>query len=383
MIKCPNPDCGYENVDGTQFCEGCGEELPQAAGATPAAPAAAGANMIKCPACDNLNLPDNVVCEVCGTELKPGAAAAAPSPASSAPPTASGAAVGGGTQAGGGTVAPPASVSFPNAGSPAVAAATPDATPVPATISGAPSAPLDVAVPGLSDTTGAGAGTVVAAGSTTSGVTPDPGMAAATASAADASAGMGGTVVAPDVTGVAPSMAPLGTDTSIGSPAMAGTPAGTPIAAASPMATATGAPTITGDPAAGTSVTGTSVGGTSLGAVPTAGGALQPGAVKLTVEQGMAIGKQFVLGDPELLVGREDEEESIYPDIDLSDQDEGYVHRRHATMRFENGQLMVTHLGGVNKTRINNRPIPDDTPQPVNIGDKLSFGKVVMRVGSI
>lgn len=105
--------------------------------------------------------------------------------------------------------------------------------------------------------------------------------------------------------------------------------------------------------------------------------------MKLTVEQGMAIGKQFVLGDPELLVGREDEEEQIYPDIDLSDQDEGYVHRRHATIRFENGQLMVTHLGGVNKTRINNKPIPDDTPQPVNIGDKLSFGKVVMRVGSI
>jgi hypothetical protein len=356
MIKCPNPDCGYENVDGTQFCEGCGEELPQAAGATAtAAPAAAGANMIKCPACDNLNLPDNVVCEVCGTELKPGAAAAAPSPASSAPPTASGAAVGGGTQAGGGTVSPPASVSFPNAGSPAVVAATPDATPVPATISGAPGAPLDVAIPGLSNTTGVDAGSVVAAGSTTSGVTPDPGMAAATAPAADASAGTGGTVVAPDVTGAAPSMAPIGTDTSIGSPAMAGTPAGAPTAA---------------------------VGGVPVGA-PAAGGALQPGAVKLTVEQGMAIGKQFVLGDPELLVGREDEEESIYPDIDLSDQDEGYVHRRHATMRFENGQLMVTHLGGVNKTRINNRPIPDDTPQPVNIGDKLSFGKVVMRVGSV
>jgi hypothetical protein len=345
MIKCPNPDCGYENVDGTQFCEGCGEELPQAAGAmATAAPAAAGASMVKCPACDNLNLPDNVVCEVCGTELKPGAAAAAPSPASSAPATASGAAVGGGTQAGGGTVAPPASVSFPSGG-PAVAAATPDATPVTATISGAPAAPLDIAVPGLSDTTGADAGSVVAAGDTTSGVTPDPGMAAASAPAADAGLGTGATVVAPDVSGAGSSVAPIGTDTSIGSPALAGTPAGAPTAAV--------------------------------------GGLLQPGAVKLTVEQGMAVGKQFVLGDPELLVGREDEEEQIYPDIDLSDQDEGYVHRRHATIRFENGQMMVTHLGGVNKTRINNKPIPDDTPQPVNIGDKLSFGKVVMRVGSV
>ena len=37
MIKCPS--CGHENVPGTQFCEGCGEDLPQDNGAV-AAPAA-------------------------------------------------------------------------------------------------------------------------------------------------------------------------------------------------------------------------------------------------------------------------------------------------------------------------------------------------------
>jgi hypothetical protein len=336
MIKCPNADCGYENVDGTQFCEGCGEELPNAAGAATAAGAApaSGDTMIKCPACDNLNLADNVVCEVCGTELKPGAAAAAP--VSSDPATASGAAVGGGTQAGGGIAAPPATVSIPSSGGASVAAAAPDATPTTAVTAGAPASPPDVALADLSDATGADASQVVAAGDTTSAVTPDPGMAAVTASAASASADPVATVVAPDVSGVGGGMAVAGTvDASTQTPAPAG------------------------------------------------GGTLQPGAVKLTVEQGMSIGKQFVLGDVEMLVGREDEEESIYPDLDLSDQDEGYVHRRHAILRFENGQLTATHLGGVNKTRINNKPIPDDTPQPVNIGDKLSFGKVVMRVGSI
>jgi hypothetical protein len=110
------------------------------------------------------------------------------------------------------------------------------------------------------------------------------------------------------------------------------------------------------------------------------GNALQPGRVKLTVEQGMSVGAQFVLGDPEMLVGREDEEEDIYPDIDLSDQDAGFVHRRHATLRFDENGLMLTHLGGANKTRINNRPIPDNVPQPVSIGDKIAFGKVVVRV---
>lgn len=121
--------------------------------------------------------------------------------------------------------------------------------------------------------------------------------------------------------------------------------------------------------------------GEAAPAQSTSGGApLSPGKVKLVVEQGMIVGKQFVLGDQESQVGREDEEEEIYPDIDLSDQDEGYVHRQHATLTFENDALFVTHLGGANRSRLNNKPIPDNEPQPVKLGDKLAFGKVVLRV---
>ncbi len=115
-----------------------------------------------------------------------------------------------------------------------------------------------------------------------------------------------------------------------------------------------------------------------LAAIPA--GNLAPGNVKLVVEQGQSVGAQFVLGDAEMLVGREDEDEEIYPDIDLSDQDAGYVHRKHATLSFENGNLSVTHLGGSNKTRINNKPIADNVPTPVNLGDKVAFGKVVLRL---
>lgn len=107
---------------------------------------------------------------------------------------------------------------------------------------------------------------------------------------------------------------------------------------------------------------------------------LSPGMVKLVVEQGMSVGKQFVLGDAEILIGREDEDEEIYPDIDLSDQDEGFVHRKHAQMNFEDGALTVTHLGGANRTKVNNRPIPDNEAQSVKLGDKIAFGKVVLRV---
>jgi hypothetical protein len=287
MIKCPS--CSHENVDGTTFCEMCGEEL-QAAPAVDANPPGAtvtngaigvgSGGDIKCPACENLNPPDNVVCEVCGTELHP--AGSAPAPAAAVP-----------------TTTEPAPVAAPST-------AVPHDTPV--------SAPI----------------------------------ADVTATAAPA----------PD--------APVTTDTA----PVADTAADTPTTPSTPAA----------DTATDTATTAVPVApdAASTSAEPAA--PLKPGQIKLVVEQGMNVGKQFVLGDAEMQVGREDEEEGIYPDIDLADQDEGYVHRKHATLKFENDQLFVTHLGGANKTRLNNKPIPDNEAQAVKLGDKLAFGKVVTRV---
>ena len=287
MIKCPS--CGYENVDGTQFCEGCGEELS----AVSAAPVAAApisdnadttpTNMVKCPACDNLNPADNVVCEVCGTELHPGA------------------------------------------------------------LGGNATTPFD-AVPASDTSTMASDAQIVA-----------PAMDFANAS---------------DNSNAAP-LADAAPQNDAAADALADA-FDTPTVAADPTAVVVddAAPSL--DAAPSFDATSTS----DTGAVSN----LKPGSVKLVVEQGMTVGKQFVLGDPEIQVGREDDDEGIYPDIDLSDQDEGYVHRRHATLNFNDGRLSATHLGGANKTRINNRPLPDNEAQPLNVGDKVSFGKVVMRV---
>jgi len=227
MPKCPNPECGHDNVDGTQFCEMCGEELEQDA----AAPVVVG-DTVFCPKCNAANAADNVACEACGADL----------PQSDAPD---------------------------------------------ADVASAPAPENEPAVASAPDT------------------------AEPQSDEDDASQNQVDAAPVPD------------------------------------------AP---------------------------AGPKLEPGQVKLSVEQGMVTGKQYVLGDPEMLVGREDEDEEIYPDIDLDDQDEGYVHRRHATLKFDDGQLTVTHLGGGNKTRINNRPIPDNEAQPLKLGDKVSFGKVVLRV---
>lgn len=164
-------------------------------------------------------------------------------------------------------------------------------------------------------------------------------------------------------------------------PGTAAVPASTPAAVASATDDAFGslpdpalAPPVAATPAA------TETTPFDAAIAPPAGANLTPGSVKLVVEQGQTVGAQFVLGDPELLVGREDEDEEIYPDIDLSDQDAGYVHRRHATLNFDNGHLTVTHLGGSNKTRINNKPVADNVPTPVKLGDKIAFGKVVLRL---
>lgn len=268
MIKCPS--CSHENVDGTTFCELCGEDLQSAPAAADAGstPAAASGAEIKCPACDNMNPADNVVCEICGTPLRDDDAAGANADATSAAPPV--------------TTPPPAPV-FNDA----------DTTPV---------------------------------------------------SNADAAA------TSPDA-----------------APDAGSTPSAADLAASPPPGGAVAPSDADADVAVAT-------------AGAASGAALSPGKVKLVVEQGMTVGKQFVLGDGESQVGREDADEDIYPDIDLADQDEGYVHRQHATLKFDNDKLFVTHLGGANKTRLNNKPIPDNEPQSVSIGDKIAFGKVVVRV---
>lgn len=372
MIKCPNPECGYQNVDGTQFCEGCGEELPQntaSAAAAPASGAAASGAMIKCPACDNMNPADNVVCEVCGTDLKAGAT---PTPA-----------IGGGSAAvaasasttpfdamTSGTATPAITGAMGSAdaggmsGGASVASAAPDMGPTSVGATAAPSSVPDVSAPALTDTPASSSMPVVAVGDTTSGASP----MSSSSPVMPGSDTMSSSIPADPLAATPMSIPPMGTTdpapTSLPDPQVSVSSFSMPNAA-DPTTTSGASSTVA----------------SSTGATPTAtSGELAPGRVKLVVEQGMTVGKQFVLGDSEVQVGREDEEEQIYPDIDLSDQDEGYVHRRHATLKFENGGLTLTHLGGANKTRINNRPLPDNTPENVKMGDKLAFGKVVVRV---
>jgi len=75
--------------------------------------------------------------------------------------------------------------------------------------------------------------------------------------------------------------------------------------------------------------------------------------------EGFSLGKEYLLFKTEMMVGRLDREGNIFPDIDLEDQDDGYVSRQHAILRHEKGQVTVEDLGTENGTTVDNRPIAD------------------------
>lgn len=106
------------------------------------------------------------------------------------------------------------------------------------------------------------------------------------------------------------------------------------------------------------------------------------GRVKLVVEQGMILGEQFLLNDPEILIGRFDAASGHCPDIDLSAQDPSFVHRRHARLEFSsNGErLTLFDLGGRNGAYVNNKPVQRNGASPLQLGDKIRIGRVVMRL---
>jgi hypothetical protein len=85
-------------------------------------------------------------------------------------------------------------------------------------------------------------------------------------------------------------------------------------------------------------------------------------------------------GKQTIIIGREDPVSGIFPDIDLdqhSGQDLG-VGRRHAQMTLQAGQLLIEDLDSVNGTVVNKQKIPPRTLKPVQDGDEIRLGKLVL-----
>ena len=110
----------------------------------------------------------------------------------------------------------------------------------------------------------------------------------------------------------------------------------------------------------------------------------QPGELKLVIEQGMSVGKEFLISEPDMLVGRRDPEQQSTPDIDLFDQEvpsNRYISRRQARLYFKDGQLLVEDLDSSNGTSLNGHLIAPHEPRVLALQDKVHFGQsVLMRL---
>ncbi len=102
---------------------------------------------------------------------------------------------------------------------------------------------------------------------------------------------------------------------------------------------------------------------------------------KLVIHRGRSVGKEFLISDDEIHIGRWDADGGIFPDVDLdSDDPEAKVSRRHARVTRRSGQYYVEDLGSTNGTFINRgrRLLPGDR-QLLRDGDEVIVGKTFLR----
>ncbi len=85
---------------------------------------------------------------------------------------------------------------------------------------------------------------------------------------------------------------------------------------------------------------------------------------------------------PQALVGRADPVSNYYPDVDLASYGalENGVGRRHMQMLVQNGQIVVEDLDSTNGTFVNTQKLAARTPHPLNSGDELRLGRLVLRM---
>lgn len=94
-----------------------------------------------------------------------------------------------------------------------------------------------------------------------------------------------------------------------------------------------------------------------------------------------ATGAQFDLtGKSQVLIGREDPVSGIFPEVDLTPHggDAAGVSRRHAKLTFNGFQWTIEDLNSTNFTWVNNQKLTPGVPQPLNNGDQVRLGKLVL-----
>jgi pSer/pThr/pTyr-binding forkhead associated (FHA) protein len=110
-----------------------------------------------------------------------------------------------------------------------------------------------------------------------------------------------------------------------------------------------------------------------------------PGDLKLVVKQGRYPTMEYLLDEPNMVIGRRDAKSGFFPDIDLYDQeDEGEwsVSRNHARLAFREGGLFVIDLDSLNGTYVNGplKIVPNEEVK-LQPGDVIALGpKIILKL---
>jgi hypothetical protein len=111
------------------------------------------------------------------------------------------------------------------------------------------------------------------------------------------------------------------------------------------------------------------------------------GNARLVVIRGVKVKTSFELNSAiNNEIGRSDNKEgkSYFPNIDLDKHDlERYVHRQHATIKYEGGHWQLIHKGESNSTRVRRgnkeEKLKPNQPFLLQSGDELIVGRVYLR----
>jgi hypothetical protein len=84
----------------------------------------------------------------------------------------------------------------------------------------------------------------------------------------------------------------------------------------------------------------------------------------------------------EIHVGRADPGSGYLPELDLTVDDgvQKGVSRRHAVIQRSSRGILLVDLNSTNGTSLNNFRIPPDLPYPLNNGDEVRFGQLLVHV---
>jgi pSer/pThr/pTyr-binding forkhead associated (FHA) protein len=89
-------------------------------------------------------------------------------------------------------------------------------------------------------------------------------------------------------------------------------------------------------------------------------------------------------GSQSVVIGREDPVSGVFPDLDLDPHGghEAGVGRRHAQLIMQNGQIFIEDLDSVNGTAVNKQRIEARKPHPIQNGDEIRLGKMILTYAS-